>query len=571
MAWMATMSDDHQAVLATDKVRFQGQEVAFVIADDHYAARDALELIDVEYEPLEAVVNARRALEPDAPVIRDDLERWPQQSCLRLGDRRRGGDRGGLRARDVVVEQDMVFPRSHPAPMETCGAIADHDPVSGRLTVWCTTQAPHAHRTLYTVVTGLPEHKHPRGLARRRRRIRQQGPGLSRLRLRDRGLDDHRAPGEVGRGPLGEPDVDRLRPRLRDAGPHRRDAGGPDHGARGRRPRRPRRVQRGRPAQPLSGRLLQRVHRLLRPRGRALPRDRGPHEQGPGRRRVLVLVPHRRGRLPRRAARRLPRARARRRPRRPAPAQPAAPRAVPLRDEDRLGLRLGRLRARAAQGARPRRLRRPAPRAGGRAGAGRAHGDRCRVLHRGRRRRAAEAYGHVRPGHERRRGAARVPDRQGAARDQRADPGPGPRDDVRADRRRGARHRARRRRRRARRHRHDSVRPGHVRLALDPGQRRGRRAGRAQGARAGADRRRGDARGRAGRPRVDARPLGGEGRPGAGRDDPGHRGGGARGRSSCPRASRPASTPRRSTTRRTSRSRSAPTSASWTSTRAPRW
>ena len=53
----------------------------------------------------------------------------------------------------------MLFPRSHPAPMETCGAIADHDAVSGKLTVWCTTQAPHAHRTLYTAVTGLPEHK----------------------------------------------------------------------------------------------------------------------------------------------------------------------------------------------------------------------------------------------------------------------------------------------------------------------------------------------------------------------------------------------------------------------------
>jgi carbon-monoxide dehydrogenase large subunit len=53
----------------------------------------------------------------------------------------------------------MVFPRSHPAPMETCGAVAEHDEVSGKLTVWCTTQAPHAHRTLYTLVTGLPEHR----------------------------------------------------------------------------------------------------------------------------------------------------------------------------------------------------------------------------------------------------------------------------------------------------------------------------------------------------------------------------------------------------------------------------
>ena len=60
---------------------------------------------------------------------------------------------------DVVVEQDLVFPRSHPAPMETCGAVAQFDPVSGKLTVWCTTQAPHAHRTVYALLTGLPEHK----------------------------------------------------------------------------------------------------------------------------------------------------------------------------------------------------------------------------------------------------------------------------------------------------------------------------------------------------------------------------------------------------------------------------
>src|SRR4051795_12827980 len=73
-AWMPTLSADVQAVLATDKVRFQGQEVAFVVADDRYSARDALELIDVEYEPLPAVVNARKALDPDAPVIRDDKE-----------------------------------------------------------------------------------------------------------------------------------------------------------------------------------------------------------------------------------------------------------------------------------------------------------------------------------------------------------------------------------------------------------------------------------------------------------------------------------------------------------------
>src|SRR5215510_5082011 len=72
LAWMPTMAGDTQAVLATDKVRFHGQEVAFVIADDRYSARDALELIAVDYEPLPVTVDPREALEPGATVIRDD-------------------------------------------------------------------------------------------------------------------------------------------------------------------------------------------------------------------------------------------------------------------------------------------------------------------------------------------------------------------------------------------------------------------------------------------------------------------------------------------------------------------
>ena len=65
LAWMPTLSQDVQAVLATDKVRFQGQEVAFVVAEDRYSARDALELISVDYEPLPPVVDAERALDPE--------------------------------------------------------------------------------------------------------------------------------------------------------------------------------------------------------------------------------------------------------------------------------------------------------------------------------------------------------------------------------------------------------------------------------------------------------------------------------------------------------------------------
>ena len=64
LAWMPTLSNDVQAVLATDKVRFQGQEVAFVVAEDRYSARDALELIDVEYEMLPPVVDVRKRSRP---------------------------------------------------------------------------------------------------------------------------------------------------------------------------------------------------------------------------------------------------------------------------------------------------------------------------------------------------------------------------------------------------------------------------------------------------------------------------------------------------------------------------
>jgi carbon-monoxide dehydrogenase large subunit len=159
LAWMPTLSNDVQAVLATDKVRFQGQEVAFVVAEDRYSARDALELIEVEYDILEPVVDARHALDPSAAVIRDDLEGKTDNHCFDWETGDEAATEAVFAAADVVVSQDMVYPRVHPAPMETCGAVADYDTVDGKLTLWSTTQAPHAHRTLYAIVAGLPEHK----------------------------------------------------------------------------------------------------------------------------------------------------------------------------------------------------------------------------------------------------------------------------------------------------------------------------------------------------------------------------------------------------------------------------
>ena len=159
LAWMPTLSYDVQAVLATDKVRFQGQEVAFVVAEDRYAARDALELIDVDYELLPAVADAKHALDAGAPVIRDDLEGRKDNHIFdwEAGDAQRTEE--VFASADVVVAQDMIYPRVHPSPMETCGAVADMDKITGKLTLWCNTQAPHAHRTLYAMVAGLPEQK----------------------------------------------------------------------------------------------------------------------------------------------------------------------------------------------------------------------------------------------------------------------------------------------------------------------------------------------------------------------------------------------------------------------------
>jgi carbon-monoxide dehydrogenase large subunit len=156
LAWMPTMSADVQAVLATDKVRFQGQEVAFVVAEDRYSARDALELIDVEYEQLPAVVNARKALDPEAPIIRDDLEGKSDNHIFDWESGDREATDAVFAKADVVVAEDMLYPRVHPAPMETCGAVADMDKISGKLTLWSTTQAPHAHRTVYASSQGCP-------------------------------------------------------------------------------------------------------------------------------------------------------------------------------------------------------------------------------------------------------------------------------------------------------------------------------------------------------------------------------------------------------------------------------
>src|SRR5712692_2913001 len=126
LAWMPTLSYDTQAVLATDKVRFQGQEVAAVVAEDPYVAQDALELIDVEYEPLEAIVTPQRALEADAPIIRTDKEGQDSNAIYHWEAGDKEATDAAFAEADVVVSLDTFYPRCHPAPLETCGCVTRH-------------------------------------------------------------------------------------------------------------------------------------------------------------------------------------------------------------------------------------------------------------------------------------------------------------------------------------------------------------------------------------------------------------------------------------------------------------
>jgi aerobic carbon-monoxide dehydrogenase large subunit len=158
LAWMPTLMSDKQMVLPIDRVVYQSQEVAAVVATDRYIAADAVALVDVDYEPLPPVVDPKKALEPDAPLVRPDRETksnhiWHWEA----GDRARTDQVFG--EAEVVVRQEMYIPRIHVCSIETCGCVASFDKTSGKLTIWMTTQAPHAIRTVFSLVSGIPEHK----------------------------------------------------------------------------------------------------------------------------------------------------------------------------------------------------------------------------------------------------------------------------------------------------------------------------------------------------------------------------------------------------------------------------
>lgn len=144
-------------VLAVDKVNFVGDAVALVVAEDRYTARDALDLINVDYDPLDVVVDAEQAAQPGAPQIHENA---PNNICMAWECGDKASVDVALSNAEVTVNERIVNQRLIPTPMETRGAIAQYEPATGEFTLWTTSQAPHVHRLLLTAfVFGIPEQK----------------------------------------------------------------------------------------------------------------------------------------------------------------------------------------------------------------------------------------------------------------------------------------------------------------------------------------------------------------------------------------------------------------------------
>ncbi len=138
--------------LATDRVRLLGDLVAMVVARSRYEAEDACELIDVEYDPLPAVVSYEAALDPDGPVLFDDLG----DNVVYTASENWGDIDAALAEADRLVEMRLRQHRVANVPMETRGAVADYDPGSGELTFHAATQSPQGLRIQLARTLGHP-------------------------------------------------------------------------------------------------------------------------------------------------------------------------------------------------------------------------------------------------------------------------------------------------------------------------------------------------------------------------------------------------------------------------------
>ena len=145
----------HYYCAATDKARFVGEPVAVVVARSRYLAEDAAEAVVVEYEPLPAVVDVERALEPDAPILHEAVgTNLAGHRRLVYGD----PDRAFAEA-DVVIRERFRFPKYGSTPIETYGVIARWDDVEEAYTVWSNFMGPFIMHGLVARVLGVPENR----------------------------------------------------------------------------------------------------------------------------------------------------------------------------------------------------------------------------------------------------------------------------------------------------------------------------------------------------------------------------------------------------------------------------
>ncbi len=143
----------HHPVLATEKVRFVGEPIAAVAATSAYIARDALDLIEVDYDPLDAVNSAAAAFADGAPVLHED---WDDNMAFTWHIA--GGDIAAAFAEaDQIVRQRIEHQRLVPNPMEARGVLAEYLPGKDQLTLWSSTQIPHLLRTQLSVMLNMAE------------------------------------------------------------------------------------------------------------------------------------------------------------------------------------------------------------------------------------------------------------------------------------------------------------------------------------------------------------------------------------------------------------------------------
>jgi carbon-monoxide dehydrogenase large subunit len=156
-AWPVTadMVNPPHMALATDEVRYVGDGVAIVVARDRASAVDALEAVDVTYDPLPAVVDLEAAARPDAPKVHADTESnisfvWP----FAMGDVDAAFDGAAH-----VTSRRFVNQRLIPAAIEPRGVVVDPASASGEVTVYSTTQVPHILRLMLALTLSIPEQK----------------------------------------------------------------------------------------------------------------------------------------------------------------------------------------------------------------------------------------------------------------------------------------------------------------------------------------------------------------------------------------------------------------------------